>query len=184
MYYIFLILAVIVAFVALIFLVALFSKKEYAISRTIVIDKPVAEVFDYLKHIVNQEQFSKWVMTDPTMAKNLIGKDGEVGFIYQWNSQNKHAGEGEQEIIAIQQNELLKIEVRFKRPFKGVAQTPFTTESIQGNSTKVTWGMSSKMNYPMNAMLLFVNIDKMLGKNMEISLSNLKTILESNSTDA
>ena len=35
-----------------------------------------------------------------------------------------------------------------------------------------------KMNYPMNLMLLFMNMDKMIGKDFESGLKNLKTILE------
>jgi hypothetical protein len=34
------------------------------------------------------------------------------------------------------------------------------------------------MKYPMNAMLLFMNMDKMLGKDQETSLVSLKNILE------
>ncbi|MND43993.1 hypothetical protein D3C80_348190 [compost metagenome] len=61
---------------------------------------------------------------------------------------------------------------------KGVAYTPFTTMPISNNETKVTWGMSSKMNYPLNIILLFMNMDKMLGKDVEGSLELLKQNLE------
>jgi hypothetical protein len=46
------------------------------------------------------------------------------------------------------------------------------------DETIVKWGFSSKMNYPANIMLLFINMDKLLGKDIETSLGNLKTILE------
>jgi len=36
------------------------------------------------------------------------------------------------------------------------------------------------MKYPMNSMLLFMNMDNLLGKDMETSLQNLKTLLEKN----
>jgi hypothetical protein len=36
------------------------------------------------------------------------------------------------------------------------------------------------MKYPMNGMLLFMNMDKLLGKDLETSLTNLKHILEKN----
>jgi len=35
------------------------------------------------------------------------------------------------------------------------------------------------MNYPMNSMLLIMNMNKLLGKDMEFSLGNLQRILES-----
>lgn len=174
----FIVLGTIVGLLALLFIIALFSKKEYAVQRHIVINKPSQEIFDYIKHIKNQDFFSKWVMTDPNMNKVYTGNDGEVGFIYAWDSVNKAAGKGEQEIKNIIDGKQLDIEVRFEKPMKAVGKTPFYCEAISENETKVFWGMNSKMNYPMNIMLLFINFDKLLGKDIDISLNNLKVILE------
>jgi predicted small secreted protein len=82
----------ILSLIALMLIVALFLKKEYNLHREIIINKPVKEVFDYLKHIKNQDRFSKWVMTDPDMKKTYKGTDGTVGFVYAWDSTNKRAG--------------------------------------------------------------------------------------------
>lgn len=167
----------IITLIAFVFILALFTKKEYAIQRELTINQPVDAVFNYIKHLKNQDNYSKWVMTDPSMKRVFTGEDGTVGFIYAWDSTNKQAGAGEQEIIELVENNRIGIEVRFIRPFKGIAKTPFTIESINEHSTKITWGMSSRMSYPMNIMLL-MNIDKVLGKDLEISLDNLKKILE------
>lgn len=167
-------------FIGILLLIGLFSKKDYSVFREIVINKPSSEVYNYLSHIKNQDHFSKWVMTDPSMKKTFTGEDANVGFIYAWDSENKQAGKGEQEIIELVPNKKINVEVRFEKPFKGIAQTPFEVVSLSPNETKVIWGMSSKMNYPMNIMLLFVNFEKILGKDLEISLKNLKTNLEKN----
>ncbi len=170
-------LAIFFASVALIFIIALFVKKGYSLEREIVIDKTSNEVFQYLKHLKNQDKFSKWVMTDPNMKKEFRGNDGTVGFVYAWEG-NKQAGKGEQEIMSIEEGKYLGLEVRFEKPFVAVASTPFTVEVLSPQQSKVKWGMTSKMNYPMNIMLLFMNMDKVLGKDMEISLKTLKGILE------
>lgn len=172
------ILSVIVVLIVLILVIALFSKKAYALDRSIVINRPIDEVFDYLKHIKNQDYFSKWVMMDPNLKKTFTGTDGTVGFVYAWEG-NKKAGIGEQEITGITEGKRLDIEVRFKKPFEGLANTPFVTEAISANETKVIWGMSSEMKYPMNIFLLIGNIEKMLGNDIETSLITLKGILES-----
>ena len=163
--------------ILLVLVLALFTKKGYSIQRFIIIDKPKEEVFFYLKHLRNQDMFSKWVMTDPFMEKKYTGVDGTVGFIYAWEG-NKKAGKGEQEIKKITEGNRLDIEVRFEKPFEAVAQTPFTVENVSPNQTKVTWFMISQMKYPMNVIMLFMNMDTALGKDMDISLGNLKTILE------
>ncbi len=164
-------------FIALVLILALFTKKGYSIQRKIVIHRPVTEVYDFLRHIKNQDIFSKWVQSDPGMQKIYKGNDGEVGFVYGWNG-NKQAGEGEQEIKKLEPNKLIDLEVRFVRPFKAVAQTPFAVQDNGDGKTTVTWGMVSSMNYPMNLILLLMDMDKALGKDMETSLAVLKQHLE------
>ncbi len=161
--------------VAVLLIIALFVKKQYAIEREITINKSKAEVFNFIKYLKNQEQYSKWVQTDPNMEKDFRGTDGTVGFVYAWNG-NKKAGEGEQEIKAMKEGESLEVEVRFIRPFTSVAQTPFTTETVSANQTKVKWGMRGANPYPLNLMNVFMS--GLLGKDLEISLTNLKTVLE------
>ncbi len=171
------ILSSIAGLIALLLIIALFVKKDYSISRSITIVKTPKEVFNYIRYLKNQKEYSKWVMTDPDKKEEFRGTDGEVGIVYYWNG-NQQAGEGEQEITAIKENERIDIEVRFVRPFAGLATTPFVLESAGDNKTKVVWGMTSAMKYPMNIMLLFLNMEKMLGNDLEISLNNLKRILE------
>ena len=167
----------IAALIAILLILALFAGKSYTVSRNIVIQKSKKQVFDYVKLIRNQDYYSKWVMVDPDKKKEFRGIDGTVGFVYAWNG-NKRAGEGEQEIMSITEAELIQTEIRFVRPFAGIAQANMATISLADNQTLVKWSFNSKMKYPMNAMLLFMNMDKMLGKDMEISLQNLKKILE------
>lgn len=171
------ILIIIAALIALFFIAAALAPKTYRVERSIEINRPVAEVFNYLKHLKNQDNYSKWVRTDSQMKKTFKGTDGTVGFVYSWDG-NKQAGAGEQEIKLIQENERLEVEVRFIRPFTGVAGAPFTTRAVSTAQTEVTWGLHSNMKYPLNIMLLFMNMDKFLGKDIEASLQLLKQVLE------
>jgi hypothetical protein len=116
-------------------------------------------------------------MQDPAMTKEFRGTDGTVG-VYAWDSHKKNAGKGEQEIKNIKEGERVDIEVRFQKPFQGIATTPIITESMTANQTKVKWAMNGKSKYPLNFMNLFM--DNMLGKDLEASLNKLKTILENN----
>jgi uncharacterized membrane protein len=166
------------ALITLLLIVALFVKKEYTIEREITINKPKTEVFNYVKHLKNQDNYSNWVMQDPAMKKEFRGMDGTVGFVYAWDSNKKNAGKGEQEIKNIKEGERVDVEVRFQKPFQGVATAPIITEGMSANQTKVKWAMNGKSKYPLNFMNLFM--DNMLGKDLEASLNNLKTILENN----
>ena len=169
------ILLVVAILIAIPLIVALFVKKEYAVEREVTINKPKEEVFNYVKHLKNQDNYSKWVRMDPNMKKDFRGTDGTVGFVYAWDG-NKDAGKGEQEIKNITEGERVDVEVRFEKPFEGMATAPIITEAMAENQTKVKWGMKGKSTYPMNFMNLFM--DGMLGKDLEISLTTLKGILE------
>lgn len=156
-------------------ILALFIKKQYYVQRDIVINKPKGQVFDYIKYLKNQDNYSVWVRKDPGMKKDFRGNDGTVGFVYAWDG-NKDAGKGEQEIKRIQEGERIDVEVRFIRPFEGIADAPLITESAADNQTKVIWGLKGESKYPFNIMNLF--IDNVLGKDLEKSLVMLKGILE------
>lgn len=156
------------------FIVALFVRGPYSVQREIVIEKPQEEVFRYISHLKNQDRYNIWAMADPAMTKTYTGTDGTVGFVYAWSSDE--AGKGEMEIKHIIPNERLDLEIRFAEPLATVGQTPFITEALSANSTRVIWSMSGTNPYPLNLMHLFM--DSMLGKDLETSLLKLKTELE------
>ena len=167
--------SILAGIIALLLIIALFTKKEYVTNREIIIHAPLQKVFAYLKQIKNQDNFNKWIMVDRNMKREFKGTDGTVGFIYAWNG-NKEAGEGEQEIKAITEGKKVEMEIRFVRPFAGIAHAEMTTEPLPDNQTKVSWSTSSTMKYPLNIMLPL--IVKMLEKDMGTSLATLKSILE------
>lgn len=53
-----------------------------------------------------------------------------------------------------------------------------STEAIGNQATLVKWGFYGEMKYPMNLMLLFMDMDEMLGPDLEQGLNSLKGILE------
>ncbi|MEP7277739.1 MAG: SRPBCC family protein [Bacteroidota bacterium] len=172
------ILGIISALVVLLLIIALFIKQEYTVERTIYIDRPFQQVFDYIRYVKNQDQYSVWNKMDPAMKKTYSGTDGTVGFVYSWDSANKRAGKGEQEIKAIKDGERIDMGLHFIRPFEGRANSYMAVNPLSGAQSKATWGIVGKMNYPMNAMLLFMNMEHIMGKDLLAGLENLKEVLE------
>lgn len=172
------ILGIIGGLFALVLIVAVFVKKNYSLQRQIVVNKSRQEVFDFVKLTQNAMRYNKWFMTDPNHRKELRGTDGTAGFVYAWDSDNKQAGKGEQEIKSIVDGQCIDHEIRFIKPFEGKADATMQTQDAGNGQTIVVWAFSSAMKYPMNIMLLFMDFEKMLGKDMEVSLFNLKNVLE------
>lgn len=174
------ILILVVALILIVLTVALFVDGQYDVKREITINKSNQEVFDYIKYLKNQNNFSVWVKMDPNMKKTYKGTDGKVGFISAWDSKKEGVGKGEQELVKIADGKRLDFELRFKEPFEATDRAYMTTTRISSNKTKVVWGFNGEMNYPMNIMLLFMDMDEMLGKDLKKGLENLKVVLEKN----
>ncbi|CAN5324886.1 SRPBCC family protein [soil metagenome] len=157
---------------------AYFTKKKYDVERDVTINKPKSEIFNYIKYLKNQENFSVWSAMDPNMKKEFKGTDGTVGFVSAWDSDNKNVGKGEQEIKNIIEGERIDYELRFLKPWKAIHPAYLITEEVSSDKTRVKWGFHGRMNFPMNLMLLFMNMEEMIGKDFQTGLNNLKNIME------
>jgi hypothetical protein len=172
------ILVIILVIIAIPLIMASLLSEDYFIERDIVINRPKQEVFDYVKHLENAGAYNKWVMTDPNLRKTFSGIDGTPGFICAWDSDNKNVGKGEQEIKAVREGQQIDYELRFIKPFEGVSYAHIVTEPAQGNQTRVKWVFNGKRNYAMRIFHLLFNLKKVLGKDLQTSLINLKGVLE------
>ena len=167
-----------VGIIALMLITGLFINGDYAIEREVTINKPKQEVFDFVKYLKNQNKFSVWAKIDPAMKTEFRGEDATVGFVSAWDSQNPDAGKGEQKIVKIDEGNRIDYEIHFIKPFESTDFAYMTFESSPENATKVKWGFRGTMKYPMNLMLLFTDMEKMLAPDLQNGLNNLKTILE------
>jgi hypothetical protein len=172
-------LLVLVAIVALALIIALFIDTDYHVERSVVVNKPSKEVFTYIQHLKNQDDYSVWAKMDPNMKKWYKGTDGTVGFVSYWDSKKEDVGAGEQEIKGIQEGERVDFELRFKRPYETTAAAYMTTEASGENATTVEWGFDGTTPYPFNFFCLFMDMDKMIGSDLEKGLKDMKKELES-----
>ncbi len=171
------VLYIILGIIAALLLAGLFIPKGMKATREIVINKPKNEVFNYIKYLKNQDNFSKWASMDANMSKSYRGTDAATGFVSAWEG-NKKVGKGEQEIIGIEEGKKVEYEIRFEKPFKSFAKSILSVEPAGNDATKVSWDFEGCMNYPMNVMKLFMNMEKNIGNDFSTGLSNLKAIME------
>ncbi len=163
------------ALIVLLLVVALFMPKDYTVSVSTTINQPKAVVFDFVKLIKNQEQYSVWVMEDPNVVMNYTGVDGTVGFRASWNSKNDNVGEGSQQITKITEDRI-DVDIHFERPMKGDSKSATFVESVSGNQTKITNEFYGRSPYPFNLMCFIGK--KFITDAQTQNLANLKKILE------
>ena len=82
----------------------------------------------------------------------------------------------EKEIKNIIEGKRIETEIRFVKPMKATANIIMETESLSDNQTKVNWSNAGTLKYPVNIMIPMM--EKHVMKDMDISLSTLKNILE------
>lgn len=169
---------IVLGIIALFFIVAAFAPKDYSVVQSVEINQPKDVVFNYIKYLKNQDNFSKWANIDPDMKKTYRGTDGTVGFVSRWESEHEQVGIGEQEIMKIEEGKRVDYELRFEKPWESVSPAYMTVESTASGGTKVDWAFEGEMSYPSNIMLLFMNMEEMIGNDLQEGLNNLKEILE------
>ena len=169
---------IIVVVIAGVALAAFVSPTDYRVERSVSINKPKADVFNYVKYLKNQNDWGPWYKKDPNMTLGSRGTDGTVGYVATWDSKSDDVGAGEQEIKRIVDGERLESELRFSRPFESKSDAYMITESAGENQTNVKWGFSGSMPRPLNLMMVVMDMDKAVGKDFEEGLQSLKTILE------
>jgi len=166
--------------IVLLLITGLFVDGKYAVEREVTINKPKQVVFDYVKYLKNQNQFSVWAKIDPAMKTEFRGEDGTVGFVSAWDSENPKAGKGEQKITKIDEGNRIDYELHFIEPMESTDFAFLSFTAPNDSATAVKWGFHGKMKYPMNLMLLFTDMEKMLAPDLQNGLNNLKALLEQN----
>ncbi len=146
------------------------------VERSANILAPPQKIFPLLNDFHRWGAWSPYEKLDPAMTRTYSGSDSGKGAVYQWKGNSK-AGEGRMEITETSPPSRLTIQLDFLKPFEGHNVARFTLVP-QGDATRVTWSMDGPTAFPAKVMGIFINMDKMLGKDFEAGLANLKSIVE------
>lgn len=119
--------------------------------------------------------WSPYEKLDPAMQRTYAGTARGVGAKYAWSG-NKKAGAGSMEVLEADPGGV-KLDLRFTRPFKNECITRFNL-TPQGGTTHVTWAMEGRNLFAGKVMSLFIDFDKMIGKDFEQGLADLKRAAE------
>lgn len=170
---------IIIVLIALaVIILGAYLKNEYQIVREIIIHKPKHEVFNYVKYLKNQNEYSYYNRKDPETIKSYTGTDGEVGFTYIWSSKINSIGSGKQTISKIVEGEEICCIIEFSKPLPLKSFASIALTEINENETKVTWTFSSIYKFPLNIIIYFVDLEKLIGTDIASSLVTLKENLE------
>jgi hypothetical protein len=149
---------------------------QFRMQRTARINAPPDRIYPHLVDFHRWAAWSPWEKLDPAMKRTISGAPSGKGAVYEWEGNSK-AGKGRMEITDTTAQESVTIDLQFIKPFAARNTTVFALEP-RGAATDVTWSMSGESPFVQKVMSVFVDMDKMVGKDFEQGLANLKTLAE------
>jgi Polyketide cyclase / dehydrase and lipid transport len=161
--------------IAIVLMLAAAKPDTFHVERSTAMAAPPERILPLIDDFRNWRSWSPYEKLDPAMKRTLSGAESGKGAVYEWQGNGK-AGQGRMEIAAVSPSNVA-IDLRFLKPFRAHNQAEFRLEP-QGGATKVTWAMDGKIPFAGKIMHTLFNMDRMIGKDFEAGLANLKTIAE------
>jgi hypothetical protein len=173
----FLIVLTVLAIIVVVFLaIVAMQPSEFRIVRSGNIAAPAADVFAQVNDFHKWEAWSPWAKLDPKAKNTYAGAPEGKGAVFSWAGDG-NVGEGSMTLMESRPNDLISIQLEFRRPFKATNTAEFSFKP-DGNQTVVTWSMSGRKNFIVKAFGLFMNMDKMVGGQFEKGLASMKAVVE------
>lgn len=147
----------------------------FRVERTTSIKAPPEKIASYINDFHNWGAWSPWEKMDPKMKRTFSGTPSGVGTVYEWQGTGQ-VGAGRMEIMDITPSKTT-IKLDFSKPFEAHNTAEYTLEPT-GDGTQVTWAMFGPTPYMSKVMSVLFNVDKMVGKDFETGLANLKMVAE------
>jgi uncharacterized protein YndB with AHSA1/START domain len=167
------------AFIAIILIIVIAGRPdEFTILRSAKISAPPDKVFPHINDLHQWQAWSPWMKMDPACKNSYDGPPAGVGAAMSWDG-NKKVGAGRMTIIESAPNNLIRIKLEFLKPFKATNTAKFSFKP-DNNQTAVTWSMTGKNNFFFKVFGLFMDCDKMVGKDFEKGLAAMKSVVETN----
>ncbi len=173
----------IVLLIALILIVACLlyatTRPNLVVERSVVIHAPAEQIYPRINNFHEWSAWSPWEKLDPNMQRSYSGPESGRGAGYTWQGNGK-VGQGRMEITDSAASNHVTIKLDFIKPFEGHNIAEFTL-TPQDDATVVKWTMLAQSTYTTKLIGVFVNMDKVIGKDFELGLTNLKEVSEKSS---
>lgn len=170
------ILIIVVALVLGVLELAASRPDTFRVERSTVIKAAPAKVHALIDDFHQWAGWSPWEKLDPAMKRTHSGAPRGQGAVYAWSG-NKEVGSGRMEIIDSQPPDRVRIRLEFREPFEAVNTAEYTIRA-EGEGSRVTWAMFGPAPFVSRLIQVFVSMDRMVGKDFETGLANLKRLAE------
>ena len=148
----------------------------FRVQRSIRVQAPPGKVYPLLVDFRRWSEWSPWEGRDPALKRSMSGAPAGKGAIYEWSG-NSRVGQGRMEIIEAAPSSSVRVRLDFLKPFEAHNVAEFIL-APSGANTDVTWAMYGPSPFISKLMGVFVSMDRMVGRDFEAGLANLKAASE------
>lgn len=166
----------VVVILAVIAGLAAMQPDTFTVTRSITIKAPPEKIIPLVNDFRNWQSWSPWEHLDPNMQRTFSGAASGTGAVYAWQG-NSDVGKGRMEITGQELPFKVTVKLEFIEPIASTNITDFTLVP-KGELTTVNWTMNGPMMYLTKIMSVFTSMDKMIGKDFEKGLAQLKAVAE------
>jgi uncharacterized protein YndB with AHSA1/START domain len=167
---------VVIVLIAALLVYAATKPDTFRVARSASIKAPPEKVFALLNDFQRWDAWSPWEKKDPAMKRTFSVVTSGKGAQYAWEG-NREVGQGRMEIAESVPPSKVAIKLDFAKPFEAHNLVEFRLEP-KGDVTNITWAMQGNTPYFAKIIHVFFNMDRMVGKDFETGLGNLKTVAE------
>jgi hypothetical protein len=167
---------VVIVLVAAVLALAATKPDTFRVERSVSIDAPPEKIFPLIDDLHNWTVWSPWEKKDPAMKRTYSGAARGKGAAYAWEG-NKDVGMGRMEIAESSPTSKVTVNLDFVKPFEAHNVVDFTLEP-KGGTSSVTWAMHGPSPFFSKVLHVFLSMDRMVGKDFEAGLANLKAAAE------
>ena len=169
------VLVVVVLLVALLVYAA--TKPDlFRVQREASIKAPAEKIFTLINDLRNFNTWNPYEKKDPNIKGHYSGPSRGRGAAYAFEG-GKEVGKGSIEITETSPPHKVTMKLNMIEPFEAHNTVEFTLQP-NGDATNVTWAMDGRLPYLAKVMHVLFDMDKMVGKDFETGLANLRQVAE------
>jgi len=166
---------IVIALIAALLFFAASQPSDFQIHRYVMIKAPPEKVFPLIEDFHRWVEWSPWENIDPDLQRTYSGAPKGEGALYAW--EGKKTGAGRMEIMRTLPPGEVFIKLDFEKPMKAHNSVEIMLEP-EGADTRVDWTMKGEHDFMGKLMNLFMNIDRLVGRDFEKGLAQLKAVAE------
>ena len=147
----------------------------FLVARSASIKAPPDKIFPLINDLRRMNSWNPFVLNDPKVEGSYSGPTSGKGAAYDFEGDK--SGSGRIEIQDTAPPRRVTLRLAMIKPFHADNSIEFSLDPA-GDTTSVTWAMTGGVPLLAKVVCLFIDMDKMVGKNFEDGLANLKAIAE------